>query len=452
MNTARQAVEDYTTRFSGSAALHERAAEVLAGGAAHDMWGTDPFPVYFERAEGPYKWDHENNRFIDFWTGHGAHLCGHAFAPVLEAVAARLGKGTHLTAPAEAQIRWAERVCALVPCAQRVRFTSSGTEATMLALRVARAFTGRRHVIKFNGHFHGWHDEVLSDYSERSAAGRHPLSGELRALYACVDIAGACRRMAAGDVAAVILEPGGGSSGALPWSVEDLRELREAASRTGTVLVFDEVVSGFRYRPGGVQELAGVTPDLTALGKILGGGFPGAALAGRAEVMEVFGGDLARHANRIKVMHTGTFNANVLSATAGAAMLEAIGDGSHQRSAEHGTETLVAGINAAAESAGVDLHAYHHSSVFHLLVGPRRHGIAPGPSATVPAHQGRTASACEILRLALLLEGVDTHGSHGWVSSAHDEQVIADAIGGFERALRRVRGPLARLIEDTAPR
>ena len=278
MTTAPAPLEDYQVRFSGSAALHGRAAEVLAGGAAHDLWDTHPFPVYFERAKGPYKWDHENNRFIDFWTGHGAHLCGHE--PVQEAVAIRLGMGTHLTAPAEAQIRWAEQVCTLVPSAERVRFTSSGTEATMLALRVARAHTGRRHVIKFDGHFHGWHDEVLSDYSERSAAGRHPLSGELRSLFPCTDIAAACRRMEHRDVAAAILEPGGGSSGALPWSPEDLRTLREAATRTvtpdltalGKILGRGFPVSGPR-RPA----VAGVTPDLTALG----GGFPGAALAGR---------------------------------------------------------------------------------------------------------------------------------------------------------------------------
>ena len=451
MNTARSETEDYRTRFAESAALHERASEVLAGGATHDLWDTDPFPVYFERANGPYKWDHEGNRFIDFWTGHGAHLCGHAFEPVQNAVAARLGMGTHLTAPAEAQVRWAEQVCALVPSAKRVRFTSSGTEATMLALRVARAYTGRRHVIKFNGHFHGWHDEVLSDYGERSAAGRHPLSGELRSLYECIDIAGACARIAQGDVAAVILEPGGGSSGALPWSASDLHRLRDAATRTGTVLVFDEVVSGFRYRPGGVQELAGVMPDLTALGKILGGGFPGAALTGHGEIMDVFGGEVSAHTNRSKVMHTGTFNGNVLSATAGAAMLEAIADGSHQQRAEHGAEALVTGINEAAASTGVDLHAYRHSSIFHVLIGARAHGVPLGPSAAVPAHQKRTDAAYGVLRPALLLEGVDAHGSHGWVSSAHDEQVIADAIGGFERALRRVREPLERVIEDGAP-
>ena len=450
MNTGQQEIDDYRARFSGSAALHERAADVLAGGAAHDMWDTSPFPVYFLRAKGPYKWDHEENRFIDFWTGHGAHLCGHAFEPVQNAVAARLGMGTHLTAPAEAQIRWAEQVCSLVPCAERVRFTSSGTEATMLALRVARAYTGRRHVIKFSGHFHGWHDEVLSDYNEQSAAGRHPLSGELRSLFECNDIAGACRRMEQRDVAAVILEPGGGSSGALPWSVADLQALRDAATRTGTVLVFDEVVSGFRYRPGGAQELAQVTPDLTSLGKILGGGFPGAALAGNRDVMDVFGGEVSAHTNRSKVMHTGTFNANVLSATAGAAMLEAIADGSHQQRAELGAEALVAGVNAAAESAGVDLHAYRHSSIFHVLIGARTHGVPVGPSTAVLAHQERTVAAYEVLRPALLLEGVDAHGSHGWVSSAHDEQVIADAVDGFERALRRVREPLERIIENAA--
>ena len=446
MKQASSGLEAFEQIFAGSAELTKRSEAVMAGGLAHDLWATEPFPVYFDRAEGPYKWDRDGNRLIDFWLGHGAHLCGHGFAPVIEAAADRLRLGTHLTSPTEAPIRWAEAICALVPSAERVRFTSSGTEATMMALRVSRAYTERDKVVKFLGHFHGWHDEVLADTPNEYAGGRHPRSRDFVELPSCMDIDGVCRRLESGDVAAVILEPGGGSSGALPWSVESLQRLREATSRTGTMLIFDEVVSGFRYSPGGVQALVGVTPDLTVLGKILGGGFPGAAVAGEAAVMRVFGKGIPRQSNHARVMHTGTFNGNVLSATAGAAMLGAIGDGSHQRAAESACEQLVAGINAAAESSGVDLFAYRASSVFHVLIGPRRHGVPLGPSEAGFALQNRSDRGYKVLRKALLVEGVDCHGSHGWTSSAHDAEVIADTVSGFERALANARDEIERCI------
>ena len=446
MNRESPTTETFEQTFAASAVLHERGGEVLAGGIPHDLWVTEPFPVYFERAEGPYKWDLDRNRLIDFWLGHGAHLCGHGFAPVIDAAAERLRLGTHLTSPTEAPIRWAEQVCALVPSAERVRFTSSGTEATMMALRVARAYTERNQVIKFLGHFHGWHDEALADTPDESAGGRHPGSRDFVELPSCTDVEGVCRRLEAGDVAAVILEPGGGSSGALPWSVEMLQRLREATSRTGTVLIFDEVVSGFRYHPGGVQALAEVTPDLTTLGKILAGGFPGAALAGSASIMAVFGPGLTRPSNHTRVMHTGTFNANVMSATAGAAMLGAIGDGAHQRAADTAAEQLVSGINAAADAVGVDVFAYRASSVFHILIGPRRHQLPLEASEAGFALQERSRAGYRVLRKALLTEGVDCEGSHGWTSSTHTEEVIATTVAGFERAFGKVGGDIERSI------
>ena len=439
-------IEEFGETFADSAAIHDRAENVLAGGIAHDLWGTKPFPVYFERAEGPYKYDFQGNRFIDFWMGHGAHLCGHGFEPVISAVEKRLRHGTHLTAPDEAQIRWAENVCALIPPAERVRFTSSGTEATMLALRVARAATGRHRIMKFHSHFHGWHDEAVAELSMEQAGGRHPLSTELVEIPGATDIDGACERLEQRDIAAVIIEPGGGSSGLLPWSKQGLEKLREATRRSDTVLIFDEVVSGFRCTPGGVQALTGVTPDLTTLGKILGGGFPGAALAGAAEVMEVFGAGKRQGANRAKVMHFGTFNGNVLSSTAGAAMLDAISDGSHQSGAEEATDAFVEGLNAAAIETGVDFCVYRSSSVFQALFGARAHGAEVGPSAASPALREKMSDAFTRLRPALLLEGIDCQGSHGWLSSSHTEEVVVEALAGFERAFRRVKNDIDAII------
>ena len=439
-------IEEFEASFSHSRAIHDRAEDVLAGGIAHDLWGTDPFPVYFERAEGPYKYDFQGNRFVDFWLGHGAHLCGHGFDPVIAAVEKRLRHGTHLTAPDEAQIRWAENVCSLVPSAERVRFTSSGTEATMLSLRVSRAATGRSRVMKFADHFHGWHDEAVAELSMEQAGGRHPMSTELVEIANVTDIDGACQRLGERDIAAVIMEPGGGSSGLLPWSVEGLEKLRAATRETDTVLIFDEVVSGFRCTPGGVQGLTGVTPDLTTLGKVLGGGFPGAALAGKSEIMEVFGAGKRQGANRARVMHFGTFNGNVLSATAGAAMLDAIADGSHQSQAEEASETFIQGINEAARKSDVDFHAYRSSSVFQVLIGARAHDAKLGASEASPVLQEKLADAVAVLRPALLLEGVDCQGSHGWLSSSHSEEVVAEAVAGFERAFGRVKKEIDAIV------
>ena len=435
-------IDQYNEAFASSSEMHDGALNVLAGGAAHDMWQMKPFPIYFEKAQGPFKWDGQGNRFIDFWMGHGAHLCGHTFEPVMAAVEAQLRRGTHFTSPHPAPVRWADGVCSLVPSAERVRFTSSGTEATMLSLRVARAYTGRKHVLKFHGHFHGWHDEVLAGYSEEAAGGRHPASEDFIALPSCLDVEAVCRRLESLDVAALIMEPGGGSSGLLPWSADSLLELRAATERAGTLLIFDEVVSGFRYSPGGVQGLVDVLPDMTVLGKILGGGFPGAAVAGRAEVMEVFGSGISRKSNRAKVMHYGTFNGNVLSSTAGAAMLEAVADGTHQAAAQAGMVRLVEGINAAAERAGIDLFAYRQSSIFHALLGARKEGVPLGPSEAGMALQERTQSEYELLRQAVLLEGLDCHPSHGWLSSSHTEEVVEDAVERFERAFVRARPSL----------
>jgi glutamate-1-semialdehyde 2,1-aminomutase len=431
----------YRDAFPAWEQLSQRAERVLAGGSIHDSQLLRPLQPFFDRARGAYKWSGEQ-RFVDYWMGHGSLLLGHSFPPVVEAVMQQVAQGTHLGGTHEAVLRWAEIVCELVPAAERVRFTSSGTEATLLALRVARAFTGRDWLLKFNGHFHGWHDEVMAYFSPAEESGFKSGTIEHVALAESDDIESIAEFLADRSTAAVILEPGGGSSGAYPWSPEFLRALREVTREHGTLLVFDEVVSGFRYSPGGVQALCGVTPDLTVLGKILSGGLPGAAIAGRSDVMAVFGSGVEIAGRHARVPHTGTFNGNPISAVAGVAMLEHVRDGVAQEAARRAAARLVAGVNAAAEAADVDVRTYtNDSSIFHIEIGGRAAASSDASEQAVSLVVlfSKYAERYASLRRALLVEGLDCHPLHGWVSAVHDDEAIDASIAAFERAFRRLR-------------
>jgi glutamate-1-semialdehyde 2,1-aminomutase len=428
----------YEVKFARSLPLFQRAERVIAGSTTHDRRGFGPFPVFVDRAEGPYKWDVGGHPLLDYWMGHGSLLFGHGFRPVVEAVTRQVTRGTHYGASHELEVRWAERVCALIPSAERVRFTASGTEATLLALRIARAFTGRPRAITLAHHFHGWHDEVLAPLFGNRPAGFNP--GTLTQAAAASDLEGVVRLLERGDVAGVILEPGGAGTGALPWSPDFLRGLREATRAHGTLLIFDEVISGFRHTPGGVQQASGVMPDLTTLAKILAGGLPGGAVAGRADIMEVFGNGLLRGDHWVQVPHTGTFNANPLSAAAGIAMLEHVADGVPQEKARQAAERLVDLVNRAAAARRVDVHLYTNgTSIFHILIGAHAAGAPLGPSETfVTLHAAHRENYAQ-LRRALLVAGLDTHPLHGWVSAVHEPEIIETTAEVFDHAFRIVR-------------
>src|SRR5262245_16801511 len=256
-------LDRFRQAFAAEAELGARAHRVLAGGSIHDSQTIAPFQPCFASARGPYKWTVGGRRVVDYWTGHGALLFGHGFPPVVEAVARQLELGTHLGAPSDAVVRWAELICELVPSAEQVRFTSSGTEATLLAIRVARAFTGKPWIVKLQGHFHGWHDEALAYICPPDAGGLNAGGLGHVALADPGDAEAVIEFLSETPVAAVILEPGGGSSGELPYDAELLAALRKGTRDHGTLLIFDEVVSGFRYAPGGVQAISGVLPDIT---------------------------------------------------------------------------------------------------------------------------------------------------------------------------------------------
>ncbi|HEU4758744.1 MAG TPA: aminotransferase class III-fold pyridoxal phosphate-dependent enzyme, partial [Dehalococcoidia bacterium] len=310
-------LDDYCRLHPSSAGLYEEAVKTFPSGVTHDIRYLEPFPLCVDHAAGSRKWDVDGNEIIDYVMGHGALFLGHAHPDLVKAVTQQVAKGTHYGASHVLELEWAKLVTQLVPSAQEVRFTSSGTEATLMAIRLARAYTGRDKLMKFDYHFHGWHDSVVgaryaeSDVPRSAGVPAATLSDTISLPQG--DMRPVENRLAEGDVAAVILEPTGASWGTLPLREGFLIDLREATARHGAVLIFDEVVTGFRVAPGGAQARYGVTPDLTALAKILAGGLPGGAVVGKADIISLmeFRDDAAWNAER-RVAHPGTFNANPL--------------------------------------------------------------------------------------------------------------------------------------------
>src|SRR6185503_15509586 len=248
ITTSPKLQDAYVDALPASRALFERARRIFPDAVTHDNRRMQPFPLYVDRADGAYKWDVDGRRYVDYWMGHGALLLGHNPPPVRDAVREQALRGTHYGACHEKEVEWGEWVCRLVPSAQRVRFTASGTEATHLALRLARAFTGRRHVVKFAGHFHGWHEGV--EIGVRAPYDTEPQPGQLPEVVDLVSVLdpthiGAVRaRLARGDIAAVIVEPTGAHFGTVPMPASFINGLREETRRAGALLIFDEVVTG----------------------------------------------------------------------------------------------------------------------------------------------------------------------------------------------------------------
>jgi glutamate-1-semialdehyde 2,1-aminomutase len=418
-----------------SSTTFEKAQHVLAGGMTHDIRYLKPFPIAIRQASGSRKQDADGNEFIDYVIGHGALLLGHSHPEIVEAVIRQVKKGTHFGAAHEIEVEWAELICRLIPSAERVRFTSSGTEAVMLASRAARAFTGRPTILKFHIHFHGWSEIGLVGLTEpfdRLPPGVPESVTRNVVALPPRDLDAVERRLAGGDVAAVILEPSGAHFGQVPLDPEFLTALRDATHRHGSLLIFDEVITGFRWAPGGAQERFGINPDLTTLAKILGGGLPAGALAGRADILELFElrgnpeWDQGHH-----LYHPGTFNGNPLSAAAGVAALKAIGSGNPSALAEKVTGELRTALNRVLEELGIPGVIYGDSSVFHIYLGPVPNTIEEKDLAFARM-RGPLGIA---LRSALLARGVDLLVSGGMLSQAHGSDDVERTVDAFREAV-----------------
>ncbi len=464
MNSVSDLVARYQKEFPRSARLYERAVSAIAGGITHDSRFFTPFPIAVERTQGAWKWDVDGRRLVDYWMGHGSLLLGHAYPAVVEAVSAQASRGTHYGASHELEVEWAEIIIDALPAADLVRFVNSGSEATQLALRLARSYTNRSRSLKFSGHFHGWHDEAAAGGGNPSAPGSAGITEATEAgtiLVPAGDVGVVEQALQQHDVAAVLVEPSGGGWGAVPLAGEFLRELARVCKQHGTLLIFDEVATGFRVHYGGAQTLHGIQPDLTCLAKIMAGGLPGGAVAGRRDVMELlaFHPDKPGWDKEHKVAHFGTFNANPLSAAAGIAALRAIRECKAIDVANRLCEQLIAALNDVLRQKGICAFAYGQSSMFHIAFGVDpaviRKQVAGGEGlSSMPAQlqdqliQAAKGPETQTVRRAMLLEGVDLMRTGGFLSSAHTTADLEYTVAAFKRALEHLAaaGELARLI------
>ena len=444
-------VAAYVARTPRSATAYEAARRVLPGGVAHDVRYMRPHPISVEQAWGARKRDLDGNEYVDYQGGHGALILGHAPPEVMAKVAEQLGRGTHYGANHELETRWAGMVCDMVPSAELVRFTNSGTEATMMALRIARAATGRRLVLRLRGHFHGWHDHVA--FGVASHLDGTPTPGVLPELAANVvlvtpnDMEGLRAMMEAhgGEIAAAIVEPTGSNYGQVPLDPAFLALLRAETQRHGAVLIFDEVVTGFRVAPGGAQEALGIIPDLTTLAKILAGGLPGGAVAGRRDLLELLDPERAAARGVEKIGHQGTYNANPLSAVAGIATLEVIRDTDALARTHAYAARLREGARAVLVEEGVSWGAYGTHTGLHLFVNPE--GLDIDPAGFDPMTLGyaalRASPGSKValkLRIAMRVHGVDLAAWPGGpCSAAHDEDDLERTLGALRASIRMLR-------------
>jgi len=444
-------VEDYRTQFADSAAMHERARKVISGGITHDGRHIKPYPPYIERADGAYKWSVDGHKLIDYGIGHGSLILGHNDPEITAALVNQAPRGTHHSAGHEGEIRWAEKIVELVPSAELVRFTGSGTESTLLAMRVARGYTEKKIILKFEGHFHGWQDYALK--GEKPPFERTTVPGVPQETLSTVavipsnDLAMLEERLVQGDVAGVIIEPSGGSWASMPLQEDFLKNVRALTEKYEAVLIFDEVISGFRWAPGGAQQRFGVTPDLTTMAKIVAGGMPGGAVAGKREVMEMiaFRDDDPDFNKNRRVPQAGTYNANPLAAAAGTAMLTRCADPAVQNTCDAMAAKLRAGINETIVRLDVPAFAWGDSSVFHVAVGQPCTNLSAGdlraPEGVSPEYLKSSGGSPlgSQFEIGLLLEGVHAFHAGGMLSTAHTEDDLAQTVEAVERVLSRMK-------------
>jgi glutamate-1-semialdehyde 2,1-aminomutase len=434
--------ERYAAEFPNSRKLHEQARATFPHGVTHDLRHLEPFPVYVDRAEGGRKWDVDGHELIDYWSGHGAILLGHSHPAVVAAVQRQMARATHPGACHELEVEWGNWVRRLVPSAEKVRFVGSGTEATLMALRLARIATGKPKVLKFTGHFHGWHDFLIPEAYSPYGAGPVPgVPGEVSAATVVVPpndpelVERALRQDPL--IGCVILEPTGGHWGAVPIRGDFLRALRDLTTRQQRLLIFDEVITGFRVSPGGAQAHYGVTPDLTTLAKVLAGGLPGGCVAGRADVLDY----LEARPGKPKMKHPGTFNANPLSAAAGVATLGRVATGEPTRHANATAALLRGKLNALFAERGWDWVAYGEFSGFRLLDrydGPRPDGddFIPYGGSLEKLDGPKEARLTHAFRKGMLLHGVDVWGLSGMTTAAHTEADVEQTVAAVAGAVK----------------
>ncbi|MEE9610595.1 MAG: glutamate-1-semialdehyde 2,1-aminomutase [Desulfatiglandales bacterium] len=412
--------------------LFEKSKQVLVGGVNSPVRAMKPYPFFTARAEGCRLYDEDDKSYIDYCLGYGPLILGHANPKVADAVRRQLENGTLYGTPSEIEISLAKEVIYAVPSAEMVRFVNTGTEATMAAIRLARGYTGRKKILKFEGAFHGAHDYVL--VKAGSGATTHGVPNSLgipdettsnTILAPFNDEEAVEKILSSGDFACVILEPVIGNAGCILPKDGYLDFLRKITSETGTLLIFDEVITGFRLAYGGAQEYYDVTPDVTTLGKILGGGLPLGAITARKEIMENF-------SPVGKVYQAGTFNGNPLSMAAGLATLRELEDGKVHEKVNSYVAEIRKGLADITSDAGIDTKIYGLASMFQMYFSGKE---------VVDYSTALEADAEKFLKFqkGLLAKGVFLPPSQyecNFVSLAHGDDELEYTLNAAEEVLK----------------
>ncbi len=448
--TTQSILDDYQQQFAGSHALHERSRHVISGGITHDGRYLRPFPPYIARARGAHKWDVDGHQLIDYAVGHGSLIFGHDDPDISAALKAQVSEGTHYGAGHLGEIAWAEQIVKLVPSAEQVRFTASGTESTLLAMRVARGYTGKTTILKFEGHFHGWQDYALKGekppFEKANVPGIPDETLSTVAVVPANDLAMLEERLVQGDVAGVILEPSGASWATIPLDTNFLAQVRLLTRKYDAVLIFDEVITGFRWAPGGAQQRFDVTPDLTTMAKIVAGGMPGGAVAGTADLMQMiaFKDEPGWNATR-RVPQAGTYNANPLAAAAGLACLRKCEDPAVQRHCDDLATQLRIGLNTVFTDLDVPAVAWGESSIFHIAIGKggsnRTAGDLRTPEGLDPEYLKASGgdSLAQTFEIGMLVEGVHLFHSGGFFSTAHTAGDVEKTVSATRTVASRMK-------------
>jgi len=414
-------IEEYKGSHERSWILHKEAVHIFPGrGATHVSRIFEPFRPYITHAEGSRKWDVDGNEYIDYVMCHGALILGHSHPDVVQALQEQMAKGVHFGENHGLEVTWGRLIQDMMPSAERVEFFACGNEANMMAVRLGRIFTKRKKILRLENHFHGWADELMS-------AGTPGVPPQNNVVIVAPENLNRIEEELAKEEYAVLMTEAGGAfmGGKVPMDIGIARALPDLSRKYGTVWVLDEVVTGFRDSPGGWQAVIGVRPDLTVLGKCIGGGLAAGALVGRSDVMSAFSPETPMER---RVLHSGTWNANPIAAAAGVAACQLYQSGRPQQLADRAAALFRSEGNKVLKELGIE-GAFYGRSIIHLYLGsadfvPADDRLPPTKDVEKLLNQKMTP-IYQRLCLHLLQRGVAS--MNGWVfviSAAHSTEDI----------------------------